>query len=161
MFLCGDLGRLSTRQRAIVMAKPYWRIRWFASILNWNGLRLEWIRLSDVDAERWPDGTESKIIVYYRTTDKHFHLQINELPDRPKLHQATIWPLRYGIGPADVAVGWHRFDLFDDDDDLIAEAQRLKPFLDRQQLRDPARRAAWKKTHPEFVLQRRKPRRTQ
>lgn len=105
--------------------------------------------MSDVDAARWPKGPDSKIIVYYLTTDKQFHLQINELPGRPRLHQAAIGPLRYGIAPY---LDWHPFDLFDDDDELIAEARRLKPFLDRQQFRDPVRRAAWKKAHPQFVL---------
>jgi hypothetical protein len=147
--ICGDLGRLNPEQRAIVLAKPYWRMRWFASQLNWNGLQLEWVRLSDEDVVRSSGVPESRILVYYVTTDQEFHIQINELPDHPRLHQATVGPFRYGIGPH---VGWQRFELFDDDTNLIAEAQRLKPFLDRQQFRDPARRAAWRKAHPELVL---------
>ncbi|HJT32426.1 MAG TPA: hypothetical protein VJ783_10320 [Pirellulales bacterium] len=153
MFICGDLASLSPEQRAIVLAKPYWRMRWFASLLNWNGLQLQWLRLSAADAAALPGVREPEIAVFYVTTDREFHIQINELPDRPTLHQATIGPFRYGIGPH---VGWHRFELFDDDADLIAEAQRLKPFLDRQQFRDPARRAAWKKGHPDLVLRLRK-----
>lgn len=153
MFICGDLASLSPEQQAIVLAKPYWRMRWFASLLSWNGLQLEWLRVIEAGAARRPGVAESEVLVYYATTDREFHIQINELPDRPTLHQATIGPLRYGIGPH---VGWHRFELFDDDARLIAEAQRLKPFLDRQQFRDPARRAAWKKAHPELVLKNRK-----
>lgn len=151
MLIGSDLGNLSTQQRAIVLAKPYWRMGWFASLLNWHALQLEWVNLSQIAATRGPDVPESKILVYYVTTDREFHLQINELPDHPKLYQATVGPFRYGIG----LIGWHRFELCDDDADLIAEAQRLKPFLDRQQFRDPVKRAAWKKAHPEFVLKRR------
>lgn len=152
MFICGDLANLSQAQRAIVLAKPYWRMRWFASLLSWHGLQLQWLRLNDIDAVRWPNVPDAKVLVYYATTDREFHIQINELPDRPSLHQATIGPFRYGIGH----VGWHRFDLFDDDADLIAEAQRLKPFLDRRLFRDPVSRAAWKKAHPELILKRHK-----
>ncbi|HVX09843.1 MAG TPA: hypothetical protein VHC22_01455 [Pirellulales bacterium] len=116
-------------------------MRWFASLLNWNGLQLQWVRLDE------------EIIVSYVTTDIEFHIQINELRNHPGLHQATTGPFRYGIGPH---VGWHRFELFDDDARLLAESQRLKPFLDRQQFRDPARRVLWKKAHPELLLKKRK-----
>jgi hypothetical protein len=146
----GDLGRLNPEQRAIVLAEPCWRMRWFASLLNWNGLRLEWVRFTDEDASNSIGVPESRILVSYITTDQEFNIQINALPDRPRLYQATVVPFRYGISP--IKVGWHRFELFDDDARVAAEAQRLKPLLDRQQFRDPARRAAWKKAHPEFLL---------
>lgn len=116
-------------------------MRWFASLLNWHGLQLQWLKLIDLEATRWPNAPDSKVLVYYVTTDREFHIQISEIPDRPSLHQATIGPFRYGIGQN----RWHRFDLLDDDADLIVEAHRLKPFLDRQQFRDPVRRAAWKR----------------
>lgn len=128
-------------------------MRWFASLLNWHGLELEWVRFSDEDAVRYRGVPERRIQVYYVTTDQEFHIQINGL-DHPRLYQATVGPFRYGI--SQVKIGWHRFELFDDDTKLMAEAQRLKPFLDRQQFRDPARRAAWKKAHPQFLLTRHK-----
>lgn len=156
MFINGDLSRLTPTQRAIVLAKPYWRMRWFASMLNWEGLVVEWVRISDEDSLNSIGVPESRIDVYYVTNDREFHIQINELPDRSNLYQATMGPFRYGIGCIHRAIGWHRFELFENDAHLIAEAQRLKPFLDRQQFRDPARRATWKKAHPEFVTKRRK-----
>lgn len=124
-------------------------MRWFASLLNWNGLQLVWVRLTDEDAARSLGVPESRIVVSYVTTDTEFNIQINELCDHPRLHQATVGPFRYGICPD---VGWDRFDLFDDDAKALAEARRLLPFLDRQQFRDPVRRAAWKKLHPELVV---------
>lgn len=155
MFISGDLSRLTPTQRAIVLSKPYWRMRWFASLLNWHGLVLEWVRFGDEDARTSIGVSESRILVYYVTNDREFHIQINELPDGPNVYQATMGPFRYGIG-CHFAIGWHRFELFENDAELVAEAQRLKPFLDRQQFRDPVRRAAWKKAHPEFVIKRRR-----
>jgi hypothetical protein len=148
----GDLGRLTQEQRESVLAEPCWRIRRFASLLNWNGLELEWIRFNAEDSPHSKGVPESRILVYYLTTDQEFHIQINVVPDHPKRYQATVGPFRYGI--SQIKIGWHRFELFDDDAKLTAEALRLKPFLDRQQFRDPARRAAWKKSHPEFLLKR-------
>ncbi len=80
-------------------------MRWFASLLNWNGLQLEWVRFSDEDAVRSLGMPESRIVVYYVTTDEEFHIQINELPDRPRLHQATVGPFRYGVAPTSVGTG--------------------------------------------------------
>lgn len=150
----GDFGRLSQVQRAIVLAEPCWRMRWFASLLNWNGLELEWIRFSDEDALRYAGVPDSRILVYYATKDQKFNIQINGLPDHPRLYQASVGPFRYGI--CQVKIGWHRFELFDDDGELQVEARRLTPFLNRRQFRDPVRRAAWKKAHAESLLQSRK-----
>jgi hypothetical protein len=151
MFIDGNLSNLTPRQRDIVLAKPYWRMRSFASMLNWRGLRLTWIRFTDDDAAAWPTVPESRILVSYVTTDQEFHIQINELPDQPNLYNAAVGPFRYGISQP--AIGWHRFQLFGSETDLAIEARRLKPFLDRQQFRNPARRAAWKRAHPEFLFE--------
>jgi hypothetical protein len=149
MFIDGNLANLTAAQRDIVVAKPYWRMCAFAAMLNWHGLRLEWIRFTEEEAATWPNVPESRIVVHYVTTDQGFHIQINEVRDRPALYHATVGPFRYGIWQ--LSIGWHRFELFSNDADLAAEARRLKPFLDRQQFRNPARRAAWKKAHPELV----------
>jgi hypothetical protein len=154
MFIDGNLAGLTAAQRDIVLGKPYWRMRMFASMLNWHGLRLAWIRFTEEDAATWASVPESRIVVYYATTDPEFHIQVNELSDRPALHNATVGPFRYGI--SQLAIGWHRFELFNSDADLAAEARRLKPYLDRQQFRNPARRAALKKAHPGLVARRRK-----
>jgi hypothetical protein len=153
MFICGDLSRLTHRQREIVLAKPFWRLRRFASLLGWNGLRLEWVRFRDEDSTRDLGVPDSKILVHYVTTDWEFHIQINELPPYDgRLHQATVGPFRYGIRQ----LNWYPFEVFDGDAELVAEAERLHPFLDRQQFRDPRRRATFKKAHPELLLSRRK-----
>ncbi len=97
MFIDGNLSNLTPAQQDVVLAKPYWRMCAFASMLNWRGLRLTWIQFTDEDAAAWPTVPESKILVSYVTTDQEFHLQINELPDQPGLHNATAGPFRYGI----------------------------------------------------------------
>src|SRR5215469_6370422 len=94
MFICGDLGRLTSEQRAIVRAKPYWRMRRFASMLNWHGLRLEWIRFREGEAFLGLTVPESKILLFYRTTDQEFHIQINELPEGRDLYNAAVGPFR-------------------------------------------------------------------
>lgn len=38
---------LSADQRAFILGRPYWRIRWFAALLGWKGLRMEWIDFGD------------------------------------------------------------------------------------------------------------------
>jgi hypothetical protein len=150
MFIYGDLSRLSHEQRVIVLCKPFWHMRRFAAMLGWHGLRLEWVRFRDEDAARDVGMPESKILVYYLTTDREFSIQINELPPHDgRLHQATVGAFRYGI----TQLGWHPFELFGDAANLATEAERLRPFLDRQQFRDPLRRAAFKKTHPELLLE--------
>ena len=120
-------------------------------MLNWRGLRLTWIQFTDEDAAAWPTVPESKILVSYVTTDQEFHLQINEL-SRSDPTSTMLRSGRFGYGISQPAIGWHRFQLFGSETDLAIEAGRLKPFLDRQQFRNPARRAAWKRAHPEFLL---------
>ena len=113
-------------------------LRRFGSMLGWWGLQLNYIRLSDEESKRGnvPDG----LVIYYMTTDSKFNLQINTTPcGQTRFHQATLKADRYGV----VHVGWHPFELFDDDEQLELEARRLKPWLDRKNLRDPARRRSF------------------
>jgi len=140
-----DLGRLTIEQRALILSKPIWRMRRFAAMLGWNGLQLEWIRLSPEEAA----SPNCSVVAYYLTTDQKLRIQINEIPaGQSRFHQAIVVASRNGIGVFD----WHKFELFDDDDSLAAEADRLRPWLDRQQFRNPKRRAIFKKEHPELLL---------
>lgn len=144
---------LSAEQRAIVTSAPYWRLRWFASLLGWNGLRMDWITFTEAEAAKSDTVPASRILVSYGTTGKEFRIQINEKPGGQTRHyQAMVGPFRYGIR----AVGWHPFELFDDERALVDEAERLRPWFARDQFRDPKRRAAFKAQRPELLLRGRK-----
>lgn len=158
MFYDGDFSTLSSEQRQIVLTRPFWRMRWFASLLGWRGLQLSWLRLSDENLAKskmsvedaklyWP----GMILIHYQTTDVEFKIQINEQsPHNSCRYKATVGPHRYGLA----FVGWHPFELFKSDADLVAEAERLRPVLDRQQYRNPIRRARFKRAHPELLASR-------
>jgi hypothetical protein len=149
MYTSGDLSKLTAAQRTVVLAKPWSRIRQFASLLGWRGLSLDWVRFTDEGDARRPAEPEPRIVVYYVTTDAEFHIQINESPIGPcRYYEASVGAFRYGIAQ----IAWHPFELFDEDALFFAEAKRLRPLLDRQQFRDPLRRAAFKKAHPELLL---------
>jgi hypothetical protein len=148
-----SFGRLTAEQRAIVLSRPYWRMRRFASLLGWNGLRMEWIAFTEEEAAKCDTVPISRILVSYLTTDAEFSIQINEKPAGQIRHyQAMVGPFRYGFRP----IGWLPFELFDDDAALLAEAVRLRPWLARRQFRDPKLRAAFRAQHPELLLAGRK-----
>jgi hypothetical protein len=138
---------LSADQRATLLGKPYWRLRWFASLLGWKGLRQEWIDFGDDEL------AAARIVVWYETTDKKFSIQINENPiGQSRQYEAAILSWRYGIGPIGWNQGgWHPFELFDGDRALRAEADRLRPRLGRQQFRNAKLRAAFRAQHPELL----------
>ncbi|NLS92320.1 MAG: hypothetical protein GXX96_09095 [Planctomycetaceae bacterium] len=143
---------LTAEQRRIFNAKPIHRMRWFASLLHWHGLQLERIVPPPDEAAglRIP---EPGIIAFYMTTDWKFNLQINETPiGQSVTHQATIKADRYGINRID----WHPFTLFDDDEELKHEAERLRPWLDRKLYKDRKWLRAFRQYHPELLLPSRK-----
>lgn len=149
MFICGDLSKLSQQQCVLVLSKPYWRMRQFASLLGWRGLVLSWTRITDEEAKCSPTPPKTRLFVYYVTTDERFRIQINELPaGQSRYYQAAIAPFHYRISQTE----WHPFELFDNDAALIGEAERLRGFLHRQRFRDPVQRAAFKKAHPNLFL---------
>jgi hypothetical protein len=118
--------------RKILNSKPLARIRRFASLLGWNGLQLEYIRFSPEEIVKY-NVPSSGIITNYMTTDLKFNLQINELPNgQSHTHQATIKADRYGIRN----IGWRPFEMFEDDQQLIQEVERLRPWLDRRLYKD-------------------------
>ncbi len=127
--------------------QPLARMRYFAAILGWRGLQLEYVRLSDEEAARGqiPHG----LVIYYITTDLKFNLQINTYPHgQCRIHKATVKADRYGI----VHVGWHDFELHGDDQRLQQEVERLSPWLTRKNFKDRTWRRQFAKEHPELPI---------
>lgn len=145
---------MNAEQRRVLASKPIDRMRWFASLLNWNGLQLERVPCSPDEIAAW--GVPGGIIAYYMTPDLKFDLQINENPiGQSVTHHATITADRYGIRN----ICWHPFTLFDDDDALRREAQRVRPWLDRSLYKNRRWLREFKARHPDMLLLSRKKRR--
>ena len=146
---------MNTEQLRILSSKPIGRMRWFASLLNWHGLELSHHVFSSDEIARW-NFHASGILVTYMTCDLKFNLQINEHPiGQIVTHQATIKAERYGI----VHIGWHSFTLFEDDEELRREAERLRPWLDRKLYKSKAWLREFKARHPDRLMWPRKKRR--
>lgn len=132
--------------RAILAAQPVLRMQRFAAMLGWRGLQLEHVRVDMLENHKL-DGPA--IVIYYTTTDRKFFLQINTHPHgQTRLHQATVIAWRYGMH----SVGWHAFELFDEDQQLIAEGKRLEPLLARSLVKDRNWRRRFLNQHPEYAL---------
>jgi hypothetical protein len=143
---------LGPEHRQILASKPIERIRRFAALLGWKGLQPYRIRFTTDEIAKW-DVPGCGLLVSYVTTDKRFFLQINETkPWGAGGHQASIAADRYDIG----SIGWHPFELFDDDARLKLEADRVRPWLDRRNYRNPVLRREFKRHHPELLLASRK-----
>ncbi len=153
-----DVGRvklMNAEQHRILTSKPIARMRWFASLLNWHGLELSHHIFSSDEIARW-NFHASGILVTYMTPDLKFNLQINENPvGQTVTYQATIKAERYGI----VHIGWHPFTLFNDDNALRREAERLSPWLDRRSYKNRKWLRNFEAQHPEMLLSSRKRRR--
>jgi hypothetical protein len=146
---------MNPQQRSILNSKPIHRMRWFASLLNWHGLQLGAHVVSSPEKANWTVPV-SGMIVWYMTPDLKFNLQINEYPIGQSIdYQATIKADRYGI----VHIGWHPFTLFENDDDLRKEVERVRPWLDRNLHKNRAWLRDFKAQHPERLLWPRKKRR--
>jgi hypothetical protein len=115
----------------LLASQPLSRMRHLASLLGWNGLQLEYLRVRDSEANsKVPQNT---VVVFYTTTDSKFFLQINTYPHgQSRTHQATVNAERYGI----TSVGWHQFELPDDEDLLVTTAEALKRWLYRPLFKD-------------------------
>ena len=126
-------------------AQPLPRMRLFASLLGWNGLQLEHVRLTNSEQAKVGSG----VVIFYMTTDPKFNLQINTFPHgQCRHHRATVKAERYRI----INVGWQDFDLPDDDQLLLAEIDRLKPWLYRPQFKKREWCRQFIKAHPELAL---------
>jgi hypothetical protein len=130
----------------ILDAQPLPRMRFFASLLGWNDLQLEYVRLPEDEAQR--GSVCGCVVIFYMTTDPKFNLQINTYPHgQCRHHRATVKADRYGI----INVGWHDFQLCEDDTRLCADVERLTPWLRRDQFKDRAWRREFIAKHPEFA----------
>ena len=144
---------MNSEQKLILASKPLVRMRWFASLLNWQGLQLERLLFTADEMAEWTLPPPSGIIVFYMTTDEKFNLQINENPLYQSVtHQATIKAARYGIKH----IGWHPFTLNDDDGRLIDEVERLRPWLDRKLFKNRQWLREFKLNHPQMLVASRK-----
>ena len=134
--------------RQLLNSKPLARMRYFASLLGWNGLQLEYKTFSPDEIAKY-GCPATGILTYYMTTDFKFNLQINEVTTGQALaHQATIKADRYGI----CNIGWHPFDLSENDQQLMQEVERLRPWLDRQLYKNASWRRTFKRKFPEMLL---------
>jgi hypothetical protein len=149
----GGAMLMNTEQQRILSSKPIGRMRWFASLLSWHGLQLQWLPFSADEMAKW--GFPG-VVAFYMTPDEKFNLQVNEYPiGQSVTHHATIKARRYGIRD----IGWHAFTLFDGDDELRSEAGRLRPWLDRELYKSRHWRRQFKALHPDMWLPSRKKRR--
>lgn len=129
--------------QAILQSQPVRRMQWLARLWGWNDLRLEYVLLQG-DAP-----TLSAVCIYYMTTDDKFNLQINQRRlNEIAPYQATVKASRYGIANN----GWHEFSLPDDDLLLRAEAERLRPALERQKFKSPAWRRRFADENPKCLM---------
>ena len=127
--------------------QPSARMEFFAGLLGWRGLRLWKHLLSDDDVST--ANLKNPLVIWYETTDEKFNLQINQYPiGQTRTYQATVKAERYGIG----SVGWHSFEMFEDDESLKREAARLRPWLERRQFKDRKLRMRFIAAHPEIPL---------
>jgi hypothetical protein len=134
----------SERQR-IIESRPLARVRRFASLLNWHGLQLETFTIESDELDElgqpvplvWTD---------YITPDRKFNLQIHQQEvNSPTKLRACVVCDRYRVYPREQ----HSFELFDDDRLLAAEAERLRPLLDRRLYRSRAWRKELLRRQPE------------
>ena len=143
-----DAASAYIRRREILAQQPLARMRHFASLLGWRGLRLFSHRIPEEalgPEVNIPDG----IVIYYDTSDLKFSLQINTFPHgQTRFHSATVKADRYGI----LHTGWQPIELFDEDEPLMAEAQRLQPLLGRHLFKDRQWRWSFALQHPELYM---------
>jgi len=134
-----------TEIQRVLERQPLTKMQLFASLLGWNGLRLEHVRLPDKEQA----STGVGVVIFYMTTDPKFNLQINTFPHgQYRRHRATVNAERYSI----IHVGWHDFELADDDQSLLVEAERLKPWLYRPQFKRRNWCRQFINAHPELAI---------
>jgi hypothetical protein len=122
-------------RRAILQAQPLLRMQQFAELLGWRGLCLESHLIDAADFAAQGQDAAPFLIVYFTTTEKNFHLQINPNPQGQTIdYTASVLATRFGLPLT--AVGWHPFRLSDRDEELRQTAERLTPFLARRNFKD-------------------------
>jgi hypothetical protein len=133
--------------RQLLQQQPIGLIAYFAGLLGWTAVKLEYIRIPKQGPHKQATLVD-RLLFYYITPDENFNLQINTYPPNQTIcHRATIKAERYGIQN----VGWHEFRL--GDNDLVkCEAARLAPWLRRSNFTNTEWRNQLRKSHPEFFL---------
>jgi hypothetical protein len=127
-------------RRRFIAEQPEARVQKFARLLGWNDLRLHAIESPSLSAP---------FIAAYWTTDARFNLQITRCPNLGETHyQATVVAERFGI----TAVPHQAFQLFEDAEELMAEALRLRPWLGRSNFRNRGWRQWFAERHPIWIM---------
>lgn len=139
---------MTPEQQRYLESRPINRLRQFASMLHWHGLQLNYLLITP-DTPGF-DNTDDPLIVWFATPQWKFCLHINERSghDAPLTHCAAVVPFGYGLRP-DV---FQSFTLFDDPHQLAAEADRLRPLLDRRYWRRKSWRQSFLLAHPELRI---------
>lgn len=127
-------------RRQFIAEQPEARVQKFARLLGWNDLRLHAIKSPSLSAP---------FIAAYWTTDARFNLQITGCPNLGETHyQATVVAERFGI----TAVPHQAFQLFEDAEELIAEALRLCPWLGRSNFKNRCWRQWFAERYPIWIM---------
>lgn len=139
---------MTPEQQRYLESRPIDRLRQFASMLYWHGLQLNY-HLMPPHTPGISE-TDDPLIVYFATTHWKFYLQINERGghDAQLTHCATVVSFGYGLRPYE----FQSFTLFDDPLQLAAEADRLRPLLDRRYWRRKSWRKSFLLAHPELRI---------
>jgi hypothetical protein len=125
--------------------KPVKQLRRFAKQLGWPKLRVYQTRLNTPGNQ-----AESILITWYESGEignprTDCFLQINESPiGQTTCYEAAVYAIRYRI-----CTGWHRFTLYEEENELLAEASRLENFLGRQWFATLPRRRTFRLLHPD------------
>lgn len=142
---------LTLEHQRLLAHKPIESVQRFAEMLHWNGIEMDWVLFTPEEIEKW-NVPSSGLLVWYLTTDLKFNIQVNETPPWEAVgHQASIVARRYGIRD----VGWHPFNL-SHGHELESEVERLRPWLDRRNFKNPKWRREFKRRHPELLIPSRK-----
>ena len=120
--------------------RPYVRLQAFADLLGWHGLRPYVFRI--VLKER----NEEIIQIGYWSGDQDFQLRLSECRQHTSSYSASVNAERHGVAHS----GVHSFELYVDDPRLVGEAERLRPYLFRDNYLDPAWCANFAREYPEL-----------
>lgn len=127
--------------------KPLTLLRRFARNLGWSSLK-QYNHLAKDD----PIAKKPYLITWYESGQfigarSDLFLLINESPcGQTKYYRAAVYAIRYRI-----CTPWCDFTLFRSEARFIAEAERLREWLQRDRFEAPARRKRFRLLHPECV----------
>jgi hypothetical protein len=126
-------------------AKPISNLTQFAATLGWSDLRTFQHSIDEKAVSPQPF-----LVTWYESGHSErdrsdFFLQINEAPSGQVVTYAgAVYAIRYRI-----FTGWHAFTLFDETDQLTAEAERVDRWLHRRWFETISMRRQFRNDHPE------------